>query len=136
MVRDMLARALALAFAACGASVLALPAGCGGSIVVVGDGGASGSGSGDDGGGSSGGQATGNDTTGSTGGSSTSGSGTGSAGTVSVDPCPTDIPTPGTTCREPGHGCAYITTDASGTTSCYPVLCDQTGHWQASTQGC
>jgi hypothetical protein len=133
----MLARALALAFAACGAcaaSVLVLPAGCGGSIVVVGDGGASGGGgTGDDGGGSSGGQTTGGNMTGSTG---TGGSGTGGTGTVSVDPCPTDIPTPGTTCREPGHGCAYYRTDTTGTTSCYPVLCDQTGHWQASTEGC
>jgi len=135
----MLVRALALAFAACGASVLVLPAGCGGSIVVVGDGGTNGGGgTGDDGGGSSGGQAAGDDTAGSTGtsGSGTGGSGTGGAGTVSVDPCPTDIPIPGTLCREPGHGCAYITTDSTGTTSCYPVLCDQTGHWQTSTTGC
>ena len=68
--------------------------------------------------------------------SGSSGTGGSSGTNVSVDPCPTGIPTPGSTCREPGQGCAYITTDQSGTTSCYPVLCDQTDHWQASTTGC
>lgn len=131
-------RAFALAFAACGLSALVLPAGCGGSIVVVGDGGPTSSGNGDDGGGSSGGPSSGGDNGGNAGGGTggTGGTGTGGTQPVSVDPCPADIPTPGTKCPEPGHGCAYITTDSTGTTSCYPVLCDQTGHWQASTTGC
>jgi hypothetical protein len=132
-----LVRAFALGFAVCGLPALALAAGCGGSIVVVGDGGPTATGSGDDGGGSSGGQSSSGANGGNTGGvtGSTGGTGTGTP-PVTVDPCPTDIPTPGAICREPGHGCAYITTDSTGTTSCYPVLCDQTGHWQASTTGC
>jgi hypothetical protein len=130
----MLTRLFALlAVATGGVSALALPAGCGGSIVVVGDGGPSGTG--DDSGGSSGGQGVGNSNGGVIGGNGGTG-GTGGTNPIAVDPCPTEVPTPGSLCAEPGHGCAYITTDTTGTTSCYPVLCDQTGHWQAATTGC
>jgi hypothetical protein len=66
----------------------------------------------------------------------TSSSGSGSGGTSSVDPdfpvCPSQPPAIGTSCSPAGGsaGCAYL----SGT--CESFVCDGSGHWQTSTEGC
>jgi hypothetical protein len=112
------------AFAACALSVLMSTGACGGSIIIVGDGGPSTSG--DDGSGSSNGDDS----------STGTGTGTSSGSNIFVDPCPPAVPTPGSSCREPGQGCSYHSLDASGNPSCYAVACDGTSHWQYAPAGC
>jgi hypothetical protein len=64
-------------------------------------------------------------------GSGSSGSGS-SSGTV-VPLCPTDPPTPGTSCNAPGQqGCIYVTVGSS----CAAFICDDNGVWQSTTEGC
>ncbi|MGH7441025.1 MAG: hypothetical protein ACRENE_35575 [Polyangiaceae bacterium] len=123
----MLTARTTLAFAARGLALL-LASACGGSIIIVGDGGASGGG--DDGSGSSSGQANGDDGSGGTAGGTSGGT------NVVVDPCPSGIPELGSVCEEPGHICGYTSIDTTGNSTCYPVLCDATSHWQYSNSPC
>jgi hypothetical protein len=46
--------------------------------------------------------------------------------------CPATVPSPGTPCDPPGHGCAYVTQGGS----CTAVLCGPSGRWQITTLGC
>jgi hypothetical protein len=65
-------------------------------------------------------------------GGSASGSGSGS-GSGGISVCPTDPPTPGTTCTDPGQqGCAYVNVGSS----CAAFICDDNGVWQSTTEGC
>lgn len=50
--------------------------------------------------------------------------------------CPATAPTIGSSCSEPGHGCAYYEQNGAATVSCQALLCDASGHWQASSTGC
>jgi hypothetical protein len=74
------------------------------------------------------------------GGTSSSGSSGSSGGTSSggssgggdFPVCPADPPAVGTSCSPAGSrgGCAYL----NGT--CESFVCDGSGHWQSSTEGC
>jgi hypothetical protein len=48
-------------------------------------------------------------------------------------PCPLLLPPAGISCKYPeGTVCAYV----GGGIPCHAVLCDSTGHWQSTTDGC
>jgi hypothetical protein len=66
-------------------------------------------------------------------GSGSGSSGGGSSGGGVVPLCPTDPPTPGTSCAAPGQqGCVYVNVGSS----CVSFVCDDNGVWQSTTEGC
>jgi hypothetical protein len=93
-------------------ALLLLASACGGRLETA-DGGTSSSGSG-------------------SGGTSSGGSGGGASSGTDFPVCPAQPPVVGTSCGAAGSsaGCAYL----SGT--CESFVCDASGHWQTSTEGC
>ncbi|HEY5242463.1 MAG TPA: hypothetical protein VIJ22_13380 [Polyangiaceae bacterium] len=79
-----------------------------------------------DGGTSSSSSSTGSGST-SSGGSS----GNGSSSGVTVPPCPSEPPAPGTTCVIGEQGCAYFSNHG-----CQAFVCDESSVWQSTPEGC